>query len=356
MIGHILHISSIDPSPDSGMGRISYEWKLAFERKNIQFEHFGRNHIKSFEFYPFKFSFQAYLYVKRMKNKPDCILVHEPCAMFLRFLDIPYIIFSHGIEEREWNRNKQYHYLNRTWRSYLMPQALRFLPNNMGLSCAKQIFICNNEDRSYLIKKGVHYNRVSYFINGYYPMTILQSEPRNIGILFNGSWISRKGVSYFSEACRYIASKYSFRLRIAGFGVDEEIIKSEMLLLKGHLLDLVKHFSLEEECRIYEGMNLFVQASYFEGQSLALIQAMANGLCPIVSDNSGQVDLVKHMHNGLVFKTGDMMSLVEQLVFCFENPDIIKKLSINAQQSVSSRTWNEVGDKFVDLVLHSMSQ
>ena len=102
----ILHVADILLDPFSGMGRIAYYWKMAFEEAGHEFIHLGKEDVKTK--HPSEFPEKAYKFYKEKYNskKPDVILAHEPVSGKFIGNNIPVVLFSHGIEQREWNLRK----------------------------------------------------------------------------------------------------------------------------------------------------------------------------------------------------------------------------------------------------------
>jgi glycosyltransferase involved in cell wall biosynthesis len=59
------------------------------------------------------------------------------------------------------------------------------------------------------------------------------------------------------------------------------------------------------------GHDVYLSASTRDGTSLCLLEAMAHGLYPVVSDIRGNREWIEHGHNGLLHKTSDPASLAD---------------------------------------------
>jgi glycosyltransferase involved in cell wall biosynthesis len=62
--------------------------------------------------------------------------------------------------------------------------------------------------------------------------------------------------------------------------------------------------------------DVYVSASSSDGTSSSLLEAMASGLYPVVSDITANRPWVEHGKNGLLFAVGDAASLAEALRLC----------------------------------------
>lgn len=68
-----------------------------------------------------------------------------------------------------------------------------------------------------------------------------------------------------------------------------------------------------------------------EGWGAVLNEAMSNGCAVVASDEIGAVPfLVKHMKNGMIFRSGDLDSLYEKVVFLIDHPSERNMMARNA--------------------------
>ncbi|MGC8751847.1 glycosyltransferase family 4 protein [Hydrotalea sp.] len=348
----IIHLSSVDPNPNSGMGRVSYYWQQALTAEGYQFLHIGLKEIAANrKIHPLWQGWYFRQYLLKNNIQADIIMAHEPLCGWLPLKKTPLISFSHGIEERAWLIQQQFGILKKGRWGAVLPIQLRFYSNNLGFKKAAKILVLNKADYQYLIEeKKVHAHKIALIKNGYTPMFIGENMvlPNKIVFLFNGSWIPRKGnqllVAVFNEI---LAAFPQAVLRIAGTGLKPEVLKAFFEQKVFNQIEVISNFDADSEKNIYQGAAFFVLPSYLEGQSLALNQAMAMGLCPIVSNNSGQIDMIQHKVNGLVFETGDVASLKSTIIWAIHHFEEALQLGKMAQQSIAPYTWENAANKIV---------
>lgn len=347
----IVHIARIRLDYRSGMGRISSMWKDAFQRMGHEFLHIGIDEVPQ-DVHPNLWGFYVQKYIKKMKILPDVILVHEPYGGFFLSKSYKTVVFSHGIEERAWLEQKKFKFQNRTLKSFFLPSIIRFLSNNRGLKYANLLLLSNVTDKLYLESKGFAIPIKLIFKNGYYSFKDVVSLNRsNYTILYNGTWIERKGIKIIYQVFNKLLFVYpQVKLILAGTSFDASHVIEGFNQDVRNRLSIIPAFTKEEEACLYNKSSIFILPSYFEGQSLALTQAMAMGLCPVVSDNSGQIDFVKHRENGLLFETGSAESLYDQLVFLIENEHLIQQYGSEARSSVEHLAWEKVASDVVSAV------
>ena len=355
----ILHVADILLDPFSGMGRIAYYWKMAFEEAGHEFIHLGKEDVKTK--HPSEFPEKAYKFYKEKYNskKPDVILAHEPVSGKFIGNNIPVVLFSHGIEQREWNLRKtvykQFHD-SISLRSKVLFPIWRLRNCNKGLRRANLLLLSNKEDEAYAVKK---YNRdindIIIFRNGikenFLTEKFSKGKAEECVIGFSATWIKRKGTGLIVEVAKKL-SKSGIPVKWLFFGTvfpKEEILKQFEEELHANI-EIFPTFNAEEEKELYQRCDIFVLPSFFEGQSLALLQGMASGLCCVTSDNCAQVDLIQHRINGLLFKTGDVEDLTSQIELAIKNAKFRKKLGQNARESVIDRRWCVVSKEVVNQI------
>lgn len=77
--------------------------------------------------------------------------------------------------------------------------------------------------------------------------------------------------------------------------------------------------------------NIFVLASRKEGLSNALLEALATGLPCIASNVGGNMELIKHGINGLIFESGNSKQLAECVLRLLDDKELSQELGGNAR-------------------------
>jgi glycosyltransferase involved in cell wall biosynthesis len=80
--------------------------------------------------------------------------------------------------------------------------------------------------------------------------------------------------------------------------------------------------------------DVFVLPSRYEGLGLVVLEAMAAGLPVIASNIDGPAELIQHGHNGLLFESDHVASLVQQIGLLYENPVMADQIASVASQFV----------------------
>lgn len=128
-----------------------------------------------------------------------------------------------------------------------------------------------------------------------------------VAVLFAAQLEARKdplGAIAASEAAR--AEGANLVLLIAGEGPLEDEVKARAgagVRVLGYRDDVAD---------LYDAADIFLLPSHREGMSLALLEAMAHGLAPLVADGAGNAEAVANA--GRVFAAGDIKAMAAALI------------------------------------------
>lgn len=135
---------------------------------------------------------------------------------------------------------------------------------------------------------------------------------------------------------------YDFEINMIGGGPLYDNIK-ELIDAKG-LADFVHLLGNHPNKEVLEMMarhHIFLFTSdKNEGWGVVLNEAMGRVCCPVASHLIGAVPfLLEHKSNGLVFESGNLDSLTENIEFLINHPDEMKRMSLKAYFTMKD-TWN----------------
>jgi len=362
----IVHIAQIEVDRATGMGRVAWSWLRALEVRGYRPLHLGPG-PPGRALHPARFPWWARREVARLPRRPAAILVHEPAAF--PFVGpwrprVPTIVFSHGLERRGWEVAKR---LTRepggeiALRSRVLYPLWRILPSELALRWAPDVLVLNREDReAALTRYGRAADRTHLYENGTDPAVDRPPDPGGEELapangaptaLVLGSYLPRKGTRVLVEAAGLLARRgIAVRWLLAGTGVDERRIRAAWPEALGERLEVIPRFEPSREATLFTRADLFVLPSLFEGQPLALLQAMAAGRCCIATETCGQRDLLRHDDNGLLVPPGDAEALADAVARAVGDPALRTRLGEQAREDVAGRTWEAVGERVADLI------
>ena len=145
------------------------------------------------------------------------------------------------------------------------------------------------------------------------------SIPEKPIILYTGRLVSRKRCCDPGTAFTLLRSRPSPALYIVGSGPEQQ--RLERLIQKLCLDNTVMLLPACNDIRpYYQCADIFVMPSFHEGISNSVLEAMACALPVIATDVTGNTDLIRHRHNGLLVPPGDAPALAAALDELLDSP------------------------------------
>jgi glycosyltransferase involved in cell wall biosynthesis len=353
----VVHVADIDVGLESGMGRVAAHWRDEIERQGHEFMHIGRSVVGPMRHRAW-FPYHAWRHYANSGRTADVFLVHEPASSTFAARGRPLAVFSHGLERRAWQQrtgaDARVSQGPLTLKQRISTPLLRLRQCDGGMRRADLLLLINREDAGFAHR---YYRRperdIFVFRNGVDAAGIeAPPQPATFTVVFNGTWIPRKGTPVLVEAARILhARDVRVRWILAGTQVDAPAVLSEWPEELRADTRVIPSFASIEEREILANASVFVLPSVFEGQPLSLLQAMAAGLCCITTDCCGQRDVIVHDENGLLFPVGDACRLADLIARCVRDVALRVRLGRAARCSVGDRTWANVSREVADRVL-----
>lgn len=154
-------------------------------------------------------------------------------------------------------------------------------------------------------------------------------------ILFLGRLCKEKGLRELLEIIPALKEKYSdVKIYLGGIWEDEDLKKKV-----DEYKDTVSWLGWikgEEKQKYLRMCDVFVLPSYFEGQSLSLLEAMASYCAVVVSKTGGIPQMVTEGETGIFVKPGDAISLEMGLLKVLSDEDLCRKLGEGARKKIES--------------------
>lgn len=151
-------------------------------------------------------------------------------------------------------------------------------------------------------------------------------------ILFLGRLIEEKGIVELLEALsRREVREKRWSAILAG---DGEIVKYRRRVTELGLSDRVSLPGWMDTDAVNEALttsSIFVLPSHFENLPLSMLEAMAHGLCPVVTPVGSVEEVITSGKNGIVVPVGSAESIATALVQLLEDPEWLRKLGATAR-------------------------
>ena len=135
------------------------------------------------------------------------------------------------------------------------------------------------------------------------------------------------------------AIKCGLPLRIVGDGPLGDQLKPYK---SNGLIQLLGRKDKVEVSDLLNDSNIFFLLSSYEGQSFALTEALANGLFCVVSDIPGNMQLIKHLENGFIFKLSDQEFSTAELRKVLSDKALVNAISARSREYAIANLDSEV--------------
>ncbi len=346
---HLVNIGESALSRASGMGRVVWHWREEAIRRGHTFTHLGSNDVPEGT-PPRLFPRAVRRRFAQVPGPVDCVLVHEPAAGAFLDAHVPLIVVSHGIERRLWELQLAGAAGPRPpLRTRILFPWWRLHQADRGLSRGGRVYVLNREDYAYVQRR---YRRspedLFLFRNGT-DLSIPAAPSLAPHVLFIGQWRPRKGTDALVRAVTTLTpSVPGVRWTLAGTHVGVETVRLHFPASMRDRVDVLPQFSGDEEWALMADAPVFVLPSLFEGQPLALLQAMAAGCCCVTTDCCGQRDVIVDGVNGLLVPPGDGDALTAALGRVLTDGPLRARLGAAARASVQDRSWSAVSSDVID--------
>lgn len=228
-----------------------------------------------------------------------------------------------------------------------------------------KMIACAESVKNELVDMGCDENKISVILNGSDP--IVRSSPRERSAIrkelsFSDSDFvvgicarleEYKGHKTFLKAAAICKRQYpAFKFLVIGDGSQRQ-----------ELMGFCESLGLSRDVRFtgfasdvspfLNALDVNVNCSYIsETSSLALSEGMSLGIPSVVSDLSGNTEMVNNCFNGFVFKRKDHEALAICLIRLYRDPKLYKRLSENAlERYLSEFTAKAMAKKMRDVYL-----
>jgi glycosyltransferase involved in cell wall biosynthesis len=101
--------------------------------------------------------------------------------------------------------------------------------------------------------------------------------------------------------------------------------------------------------------HIYLSASKWDGTSLSLLEAMASGLFPIVSDIKANSAWVQNGVNGYLHKAANADSLANCILRLLDNPEIIQNATRYNRQQVCKKADRKTNMKCLEEIYNKLA-
>jgi glycosyltransferase involved in cell wall biosynthesis len=167
----------------------------------------------------------------------------------------------------------------------------------------------------------------------------------NVKLLFAGRVVEIKGLHIVLESIKKLNENFKdkrFLLEIVGDIKDQEYLRKINIMIK--TLQIKEFINLRgpvKECdllSLFNSHDIYLFPSLYEPFSLTLIHALQSGIPTIASSVGGNLEIVKHKKNGLLFNPHDPKDLINKIIMMTNSNKLrsnISKLSIASTKALT---------------------
>jgi glycosyltransferase involved in cell wall biosynthesis len=223
------------------------------------------------------------------------------------------------------------------------------MPMLIRLSCRRstRVTCLNSEEAAFLKRHGwAEPHRVEVVANGvpasFFTTRHSYAEPPT-RLLFVGQWLRRKGIVQLAEAFSLLAREQpDLELHCVGTLADPETVRNTFEPDIRQRVIVRSRVAREDLPAVYGDAHLFVLPTFFEGFSVALLEAMASGL-PIVTTPVGATpDLLRHEASALIVPTGDGRAVADAIRRLLDDAGLRRRLGEAAAHAARPYPYERV--------------
>jgi len=156
----------------------------------------------------------------------------------------------------------------------------------------------------------------------------------SLQLVYAGRIVKDKGINELIRALRQLEAQMEVKCVVAGSGAPDLIEQLNDL----NCVDYRGVCTPEELRSIYNNSAIFLLPSYYEGMPNAMLEAMAFGCVPVVT-NVGAVTSVVSRNNGKITKVGDWEAVAKGVLELAAERSFLEELGIQAHNDIK-RDYN----------------
>jgi glycosyltransferase involved in cell wall biosynthesis len=173
--------------------------------------------------------------------------------------------------------------------------------------------------------------RIAVFTGSVDPLRFLPGRPPRYDVIFVGRLVPAKGCDLLQEVlANLVARRPGVSIAVVGEGPLEKSMRGHLAAV-GALQRVAFLGRRDDVPELLAESRVFLLTSPDEGMSIALLEAMAAGVAPVVPDVGDLRDAVRHGENGFVVGTRRPQDFVEPILILLEDEQLRSRLGTSAR-------------------------
>lgn len=278
-------------------------------------------------------------------------------ALYLRdSLGIPLLATIHATEHGRnsgiWNDIQRF--IHHQERQLIVAADCLIVCSEYMKDTVRSIFNVRNEQLA-VIPNGVEAPKSESIVDELFP------ELKQKKYIFSvGRMVPEKGFDTILEAAAMVKEKgadYTFVVAGKGPMLDEYKRRAAEKKLESHIA-FIGYITDKQKTALITGCELAIFPSLYEPFGIVVLETMVFGKPTVASKTGGMKEIITHLQTGLLMEPGDASSLLEQIEFLANNPQIAEEIGKNGKKIAAGmygwqRIAGETSKLMEDIVLNN---
>lgn len=167
---------------------------------------------------------------------------------------------------------------------------------------------------------------------------------RSLKVLFVGSLIQRKGISYLLQAVEMLGRKVELTLVGRRFRPNPKVDRA---CHRWRWYETLPHWQVAD---LMLESDVLVLPSLTEAFGLVVTEALASGLPVIVTPNTGASEIIHNGQEGFIVPVGRADAIAESLNKLYEDRELLEQMSRQAQKTAAEMSWEGYRARWTEAV------
>lgn len=180
----------------------------------------------------------------------------------------------------------------------------------------------------------------------------IKTEKYN-NFLYVGRFSEEKNITYIIKQFHLLHKDFP-KMRLCLVGNGPKLPEIKALIAENDLCKVIDLFDWQEKntlLKIYNCSDILINASFGEGMSNTILEAMSCGLVILASDVTGNNDLIKDQENGILFSLCEENSLYYKMKKLILDNNLMKILKHKSRETVCKKyTWEMSAKRYIDFL------